>query len=52
MKSIIRLITCIGLLALIGCATQSDQGGTSDDQSQTTYDRGSSYPPARLGDGP
>jgi hypothetical protein len=52
MKSIIRLIASIGLLALVGCATQSNQGGMPDDQSQTTYDSGSSYPPAHLGDGP
>ena len=52
MKSIIRLITSIGLLALVGCATQGNQGGLPDDQSQTTYESGSSYPPAQLGDGP
>jgi hypothetical protein len=52
MTSIIRLITCAGLLALAGCATQGNQGGLADNQSQTTYDSGSSYPPARLGDGP
>jgi hypothetical protein len=52
MKSIIKLIACAGLLALFGCATQSNQGGTSDDQSQTIYDSSSSYPPAQLGDGP
>jgi hypothetical protein len=52
MASIIRVITCAGLLALVGCATHGNQGSTTEDQSQTTYESGTSYPPAHLGDGP